>query len=88
MVKVLIQEDLEGETKFPNGAGPEGEQAPYGVNKKLYQCEACGFNYAEKEQAEKCEAWCKEHNSCNLEITAEAKENKREPGSKSKLTKE
>ncbi len=45
-------------------------------NKKLYQCEACGFHYTEKEQAEKCEAWCKEHNSCNLEITAQAEENK------------
>ena len=45
-------------------------------DKKLYQCEACGFHYESKEQAEKCEAWCKEHNSCNLEITAEAEENK------------
>lgn len=43
---------------------------------KLYQCEACGFHYVEKEQAEKCEAWCKEHHSCNLEITAQAEENK------------
>lgn len=45
-------------------------------DKKLYQCEACGFHYIEKEQAEKCEMWCKEHNSCNIEITAEAEENK------------
>ena len=45
-------------------------------DKKLYQCEECGFHYVEKEQAEKCEAWCKEHNSCNLEITAKAEENK------------
>lgn len=45
-------------------------------DKKLYQCEACGFHYAEKESAEKCEAWCKEHRSCNLEITAQAQENK------------
>lgn len=34
----------------------------------LYQCEECGFMYKEKEWAEKCQAWCKEHNSCNLEI--------------------
>lgn len=45
-------------------------------DKKLYQCEECGFHYAEKEQAEKCEAWCKEHHSCNLEITAQSEENK------------
>jgi len=41
-------------------------------NKELYQCEKCGFHYADKEWAEKCEAWCKEHHSCNLEITAHA----------------
>lgn len=39
-------------------------------SKKLYQCDECGFKYAEKEWAEKCEAWCKEHQSCNIEIIA------------------
>lgn len=39
---------------------------------KFYQCEECGFRYAEKEWAEKCEAWCREYHSCNLEITAHA----------------
>lgn len=38
----------------------------------LYKCEECGFTYAEKEWAEKCEAWCREHKSCNLEITSHA----------------
>ncbi len=33
----------------------------------LYQCKECGFHYANPEWAEKCEAWCKEHHSCNLE---------------------
>jgi len=41
-------------------------------DKELHQCEECGFQYAEKEWAEKCEAWCKEHQSCNIEITAHA----------------
>lgn len=41
-------------------------------NQELYQCEECGFQYAEKEWAEKCEAWCRKHQSCNLEITAHA----------------
>ncbi len=40
------------------------------------QCDICGFHYKEKEWAEKCEAWCKEHHSCNLEITEHAEENK------------
>mgnify|MGYP001610396498 CR=1 FL=1 len=39
---------------------------------KLFQCETCKMNYMEKTMAEKCEAWCKEHNSCNLEITNHA----------------
>jgi protein-tyrosine-phosphatase len=41
-------------------------------DKELYQCEECGFYYAEKEWAEKCQNWCREHQSCNLEITAHA----------------
>ncbi len=38
----------------------------------LYVCEACGFAYEEKEWAQKCQAWCEEHNSCHLEITQHA----------------
>ena len=44
-------------------------------NKKLFQCPECGFHYIDKAMAEKCEAWCREHKSCNLEITARAEEN-------------
>lgn len=44
----------------------------------VWQCDICGYQYEDsstafttgKEWAEKCEAWCKEHHSCNLEITA------------------
>jgi len=35
----------------------------------LFQCEECKLHYQEKNWAEKCEAWCKQHNSCNLKIT-------------------
>ncbi|MDP3727708.1 MAG: hypothetical protein Q8R35_03680 [bacterium] len=41
-------------------------------DRELYQCEECRFWYAEQAWAEKCEAWCREHKSCNLEITAHA----------------
>lgn len=34
----------------------------------LYQCENCKFKYPTKELAERCEQWCGEHQSCNLEI--------------------
>ena len=37
-----------------------------------YQCEDCKLLYLEKEWAEKCEAWCLRHHSCNLEITSHA----------------
>lgn len=38
--------------------------------KKLYQCKECGFQYADKDWAKKCEEWCKKHHSCNIEITS------------------
>jgi len=38
--------------------------------KKEYICEACGYRYETRELAEKCEAWCVAHHSCNLEITS------------------
>ncbi len=42
---------------------------------KLYfQCEECKFLYEDKEWAEKCEVWCKENHSCNIEITKHAVE--------------
>jgi len=41
-------------------------------DKKYYQCESCGFYYEDKELAQKCEDFCKEHNSCSLEITKHA----------------
>ena len=38
-------------------------------SRSFYQCEECGFWYKEQELAEKCEEWCRKHQSCNLEIT-------------------
>lgn len=39
---------------------------------ELHRCPECGFEYREKEWAEKCEVWCKKYKSCNLEITKQA----------------
>lgn len=36
--------------------------------KGLYECQGCNMWYKEKKLAEKCEQWCKTHQSCNLEI--------------------
>lgn len=37
-----------------------------------FQCPACGLRYADKGLAEKCEAFCTEHNACSLEIIKHA----------------
>lgn len=39
---------------------------------KFFVCPECGFSYKDVEWAKKCAAWCKEHKSCNLEITEHA----------------
>ncbi len=39
---------------------------------KVFACPECGLSYKEAEWAKKCAAWCKEHHSCNLEITKHA----------------
>jgi thioredoxin 1 len=41
-------------------------------NQTLYQCEACGFEYKEIQNAQKCENFCKQHNSCSTEIAKHA----------------
>ena len=47
------------------------------VNLNRYKCRECGLIYNIKDWAEKCENWCKENKSCNLEITKHAiKKNK------------
>ena len=38
------------------------------ANKAYYQCENCKFFYKEKSWAEKCEKWCDEKGSCNVEV--------------------
>lgn len=43
-----------------------------GDNGAHYQCAVCELYYAEKHWAEQCEAWCREHASCNVEIIKHA----------------
>jgi uncharacterized membrane protein len=35
---------------------------------KVYVCPECGYEYDEKEWAIKCQKWCAEHKSCNMDI--------------------
>ena len=37
--------------------------------KQIFTCSECGLTYVDKEWAQKCQGWCQEHKSCNLEIT-------------------
>lgn len=39
---------------------------------ELFRCPECGLAYREKAWAQKCQAWCREHKSCNLEIIKHA----------------
>ena len=40
--------------------------------RKLFACEVCSFAYADKATADECEAFCKSHGSCSMEITKKA----------------
>ncbi|SIM83633.1 hypothetical protein CSP5_1789 [Cuniculiplasma divulgatum] len=39
------------------------------LDENLFQCEICKLHYENKTDAGKCQEWCSQHNSCNLEIT-------------------
>lgn len=43
-------------------------------NEKLYQCPECDVHYDDEATAKRCEAWCKKHQSRNLEITRHSAE--------------
>lgn len=42
---------------------------------RIYVCSECGFEYEDKEWAIKCQKWCAEHKSCNLEIIKHGRKN-------------
>lgn len=45
--------------------------------KQIYQCPICGFHYEDEMTAKKCEAWCREHKSCNIQIIKESFESQK-----------
>ncbi len=46
--------------------------------KALYACTICGLLYTNEQTAGRCEAWCSEHKSCNIEIIKAAVGSKRD----------
>jgi hypothetical protein len=47
-------------------------EAKMDQNKNTYQCAECGLHYQDEALSKQCEAWCKEHKSCNLSIAKES----------------
>lgn len=47
-------------------------------SQNVFKCKICGLKYSQKQLALKCESWCKNHKSCNLNIVKFAiKENEK-----------
>jgi len=42
-----------------------------------YQCPECGLHYYDEKMAKKCQNWCGQNKSCNLEIIAHSIENQK-----------
>ena len=38
----------------------------------IFLCKECGLGYGDRATAEACEAYCRSHQSCSMEITAKA----------------
>lgn len=41
-------------------------------SERFYACGECGLIYASRELAEACEEWCKEHGTCNMELSRQS----------------
>lgn len=46
-------------------------------NEQLSKCVECGLHYRDKKLAEQCEAFCKKHMACSMEIAPQAVENEK-----------
>jgi len=58
--------------KALGGISPAEKLLDHQPQSPLYECPECKLKYQEKKWAKACETWCREHKSCNLEITAHA----------------
>lgn len=45
---------------------------------ELYECPECGLHYTSESTMQKCAAWCAENKTCNIEITKESEESKKQ----------
>ncbi|MEK7170329.1 MAG: isoprenylcysteine carboxylmethyltransferase family protein, partial [Patescibacteria group bacterium] len=76
-IRLARKEEADAQREFGEVWNSYARQTPAflpRLKKRLFRCGECGLYYANKEWAEKCEAWCKEHKSCNVDITSHAVE--------------
>ncbi len=45
--------------------------------KKVFQCPECGLHYRGQQIVKQCEAFCKKHKACSMEIATQAVENEK-----------
>lgn len=45
---------------------------PLETQPAIFLCEECGLGYDNEATARECEAYCRTHQSCSLQITAKA----------------
>jgi len=43
-------------------------------NRTYYVCPTCKLTYEDKSWAKKCDTWCRDHDSCSLEVTVNSEE--------------
>lgn len=55
-------------------AHDENRQEKHVETAEVYQCPICLLHFCEKSLQQQCEAWCRTHNSCNLQIASQSQE--------------
>lgn len=60
-------------TRIGNFSVSDARKIEYNKNmKNTYRCPICGLEYTSSELRDKCQSWCGEHHSCNLDIIQNA----------------
>lgn len=55
---------------------------------EVYQCSICHLHFREKSLQQECEAWCRTHNSCRLQIASQSLEARESTSKADQLRKE
>ena len=56
-----------------SSCSPENASSPDTTGlSELYQCSICKLHFETKKMADKCDDWCQNNNSCNVEIAGQS----------------